>query len=1489
MIALLGLPMFVYGAVTVDSVSSKNTGANTSTTLPVSGDSWTHTISGTNTILIVGVAINQSNADESVSSITFNGKPFSAIGATTRNNKFQTELWYRLAPDAGTHNIVVTLNGAARFVAGAISFNGVDQGTSLGTYAGATSNNSDPHVTVSSEADALVVDVMGYGDSSTTATVGSGQTQRWTDVTTSGSSSSDAVGQGSTEAGASSVAMTWTLSSKEEWCISAVSVRPWLDSFHYRKLITIDRSKVGLTGTSNTTLSNYPVLISVTDNDLRTTGNGGHVESANGYDIIFRGVTDAVCGGTAYNPCTLRHQIVNYNQTTGTLSAWVRLPSINTNAAASDTSFYVYFGNSSITSSTQDITGVWDSNFQAVWHMNDNAANTTVVQSTQVGTPGNGFAAANTNTLTTTGKINQALSFNGTSDYIYQSNTISINAPQGYTLSAWIQTGTASGHKIMGFEDTRFGTGSTNYDRMLWVGTDGKAYAGCYSSTEYKAASNNAINDSGWHYLTAQINDTGNMLRIFVDGSLNNSTNTGGACSWYNGYWRIGSYKISAGWGTGSDGYYAGNIDEVRISDTIRSPDWIKTDFNNQNSPSTFYSVGNLETDPKTGVELISFTATNYSGLVQLQWKTGYEIENLGFRIYREDANGLTRITPSMVAGSALLTSKNIALTSGRTYIWQDFVESASKSFHYWLEDVDTNGRSTWYGPITTVTGNSELPQQVKSVVLSYLGKGASKVQSEKSSWSNWNSSTSRVQYPATPSMGNARESLYSDRVPRRMDASLNPDRLEALSVEPDPSFEASVKIRINTPGWYRLTQPQLVQAGLSILADPKKLQLYTDGVQQPIIVFTCGGLSRSEVGQDAARPERGANRIPRRECEKEFGENDWIEFYGAELDTPWTGTRAYWLVEGRTPGKRIAVVDGSNWESGLSSALTTIQYEPKTIYYAGLLNGDDENFFGSVVTSDGIEESLTLNHLDPLASENGNLQVRIQGVTNMDHEIQIQVNGTVVGSLLIQRQSAGTQSFDLPQGLLLPGENVIRLISLNGESDVNLLDYLRISYWRALDTDEDFLSFTVPGNQTVKVEGFTSPAIRVMDITNPTVPIEVTGTIVPEDGRYAITASVEGFGNRNLIAFIDTRTQIPVSMKPNNRSYWRRTSTGADIIILTHPDFKESVQSLKAQHRAEGFTVAIADVEDIYNEFNYGHKSPYALKNFLFKAYVDWAIKPRFLLLVGDASFDPKNYLGLGDFDYMPTKLIDTDSMETASDDWFVDFDNDGIPEIAVGRISVRTPNEAATQVAKIVAYKQATAGYPGSWADNVVMVADINDGLDFESVSDQLSDQIPGLLSVSKIYRGQMDDITARNQVLQSFNNGALLMNYLGHGSVELWRGNLLTSADSAGLTNGTMMPFVISMNCLNGFFSDIYTESLAEALMKAPNGGAIGVWAATSITNAQSQQAMNQRLFEQLFYYNQTIGEAIKKAKASSQNLDTRRTWIYFGDPTTRLPID
>jgi hypothetical protein len=1336
----------------------------------------------------------------------------------------------------------------------------------------------------------MVVDVLGYGDSSTTATIGAGQTQQWMDVTTNGTPSNNAVGYSSTEPGAASVTMSWNLSSKENCALSAVPIIPAVDSFHYRKQITIDRSKVGVSGTSNTTLSNYPMLINVVDSDLATESYGGYLANPNGYDIIFRGVDDEVCGGAGTNPCTLSHQIEEYNPMTGAITAWVKLPSVNTNAAASDTVLYIYFGNSSIESSLEDAGNVWDSDFRAVWHMSDNAANTTVVQSTSVSPPGDGVAAANTNTKDTAGQIAGALIFNGSSDYIYPSSSTSQSNPQGYTLSAWVQTGTASGHKILGFEGNRTGTASTNYDRHLYIGTDGKAYAGCYNGAAYTAASTNAVNDGSWHFLTAQITDTGYMLRIYVDGTLNSSTGVGGACENTTGYWRMGSYKLS-GWTNASDGYYTGNIDEVRISSTIRSADWIKTDYNNQSSPSTFYSIGGLEESPITQIELTSFTAENYSGVVQLQWKTGYEVDNLGFRIYREGAAGLVRITPSMIAGSALMARGHTALSSGRTYVWQDFAGTSARPLRYWLEDIDTKGKSTWHGPVTAVEGKSHLPGQLRSVVLSYLGKGASKIQSDGPQWSFWSNATARMRRPAA-AMRVALENNYPDEATgsgKFSPASGTSSETKALYAQQDRWRDAPVKILVNREGLYRISQQQLVQSGLSPSADPKNLQLYADGVEMPMIVYTCGGITRSSVGQYSSNPDRGAHPFQRRACEAEFGENDWIEFYGSGLDTPWTHTRAYWLVEANQPGKRIAIVDGSSLQSGLSSLMTTIEYKPKLIYWSGLLNGDTDNFFGPVVSFEGDEESLQLDHLDLLASTDGQLQVKLQGVTDIDHSIQVQVNGAMVGSLAFAGQSADTESFLLPPGLLTPGENSIRLVAVNGEEDISLIEYLRLSYRRTLETDEDFLQISAPAHQPITVKGFTSPAISIIDVTDPLSPEEVAGTIAPKEDRYAVTAVIRGSGIHNLLVFADTQIQMPAAVKWNRRMNWFGRTRGADLVILSHADFIGKLLPLKTQYEAEGFTVALADAEEIYDEFSYGNKTPYALKDFLAKALVDWTGKPEYLLLVGDASFDPRNYLGLGDFDYLPTKLVDTALLETASDDWFADFDEDGVPEIAVGRLPARTQYEAAVQVAKTVAYKQAAlSGSPGSWAQRVILVADRNDGFEFESASDGLADLTPASLSVNKIYRGLMDDSTARSQVLQNLNDGALLMNYLGHGSVELWRGNLLTGNDAPGLTNGTKLPLIIAMNCLNGFFSDIYTESLAEALMKAPNGGAAAVWASSGLTEAQPQLEMNQELFDQLFHGNRTLGEAVIWAKESVQDPDVRKTWILFGDPTIRLPF-
>jgi hypothetical protein len=305
-------------------------------------------------------------------------------------------------------------------------------------------------------------------------------------------------------------------------------------------------------------------------------------------------------------------------------------------------------------------------------------------------------------------------------------------------------------------------------------------------------------------------------------------------------------------------------------------------------------------------------------------------------------------------------------------------------------------------------------------------------------------------------------------------------------------------------------------------------------------------------------------------------------------------------------------------------------------------------------------------------------------------------------------------------------------------------------------------------------------------------------------------------------------------------------------------------------------------DVTDLYDEFNFGRKSPQAIKDFLSWARTHWKKAPQYVLLVGDGSFDPRNFLGLGDFDFVPTKLIDTVYLETASDDWFADLNNDGLPEMAIGRLPVRTVEELDILVSKIAGYRQANP------IQEVVLVADINGMFDFETVSEEIRELLPSSIVVRKIFRGDFGtDGEAKNTLISAINQGPLFVNYFGHGSVEVWNGGILSSGDAEALTNGWRLPFFVIMTCFNGMFHDVYTESLAEALLKAEGGGAIAVWASSGLTEPAAQAMLNREMTKALFNGGSfTLGEAVKRAKAACTDPDVRRTWILFGDPTTKL---
>jgi hypothetical protein len=407
-----------------------------------------------------------------------------------------------------------------------------------------------------------------------------------------------------------------------------------------------------------------------------------------------------------------------------------------------------------------------------------------------------------------------------------------------------------------------------------------------------------------------------------------------------------------------------------------------------------------------------------------------------------------------------------------------------------------------------------------------------------------------------------------------------------------------------------------------------------------------------------------------------------------------------------------------------------------------------------------------------------------------------------------------------------------------------------------------------------------------VADVTDPEEVKLVSGTRVSRGSHgYAVRFNPNpGSEGQTWLAFSKADIKPPVEIKANQVSTWHGDNQGADLVIISHAEFMESLQPLKTHRESQGYSVALIDVEDIFDEFSYGTRTPQAIKDFLTRASTSWQIPPRFVLLVGDASFDPRNYLNLGNQDFLPTKLLDTAYMETASDDWFVDFDNDALPEMAIGRLPVQTAEEAATVVSKLIAYDQATSG---EWATEALMVADLSDTFDFEGGSQEVDALLPESMTVWSIYRGQAGDEAARAAIIGSINEGKLIVNYMGHGAATLWRGDVLTASDADSLTNGSALPFIVGMTCLNGFFQTPYYESLAEALLKAQNGGAVAIWTSSGLTDPAGQLPMNKGLVQLLFNgQGLTLGEAATQAKAATNDQDVRRSWVLFGDPTTRL---
>jgi hypothetical protein len=858
-------------------------------------------------------------------------------------------------------------------------------------------------------------------------------------------------------------------------------------------------------------------------------------------------------------------------------------------------------------------------------------------------------------------------------------------------------------------------------------------------------------------------------------------------------------------------------------------------------NPNTSSSVGSTIQAP-TAVYLSSFRAFQQSdGTVLLKWATHEESRNLGFHIYREDANGRQRIDSTMIAGSALLIPGAKPQHAAKAYAWIDAHPVPNAA--YWIEDVDINSTRTMHGPAYAEIATAE---QAKAYARTLIADSS-------------NVSSSLRQWHGNPvTTGSAVSAQRRIIAPRPI-----PPRAPANTPLFNAAAYPAIKISVDHEGWYHLTFAQLFAAGLEPNTDVRSLRLYAEGIEQPLLL----------TGRASGSPSP----------------SDAIEFYGTGIDTPFSGTRMYWLVREGGYAKRILTAPESNsgGPAGTSFPFTVI-HEDRTTYFAALLNGENsDNFFGDVVQSDPVDETLNVAHRDTSSAQPPTLDLALQGVTDAQlHTVSVEFNGTPVGTVEFFGQVLFKQSLTIDPALVTDGSNTVTLAALNGDNDVSVLQSIQLHYPHTYQADSDWLCASAPAGSTIHISGFSNSQVRAFDITDPLNIVELAGNVNADNGSYGISATLPAGApyTRSILAFADGQLATPAALM----HYVPATNSraGADIVMITHPDFVANLEPLAHLRESQGHRVAVVTTDQIYDQYNFGEHSPFALRSFLQDAMQHWSRKPQAVLLVGDASLDPRNYLGFGDFDFVPTRIVETAAFKTASDDWLTDFQQTGFATLPTGRFPVRTPADVDLLVSKIIGYEQGRDA--GPWNSQAVLIADQNVDANFTSAVTSAVSALPSSLHATQLFADGVDPATVRSQVLNALNGGSLLVNYNGHGAEQQWSfSDFFDTTDAAALTNGGRLPVYLLIDCLNGFFHDVYEQSLAESLILAPNGGAVAVWASSGFTDQAPQVSMNLAfLHEMALRPTEPIGRIVLNAKSNTTDNDVRRTWILFGDPSMKM---
>jgi PKD repeat protein len=745
------------------------------------------------------------------------------------------------------------------------------------------------------------------------------------------------------------------------------------------------------------------------------------------------------------------------------------------------------------------------------------------------------------------------------------------------------------------------------------------------------------------------------------------------------------------------------------------------------------------------------------------------------------------------------------------------------------------------------------------------------------------------------------------------------------------PTLPQRLRLSISQDGIYRLSANYLSSNGLNLVgASLSTIHLMSRGVQLPFWVDGPQGST--------------------------FTSQNAIVFYAQHLHITnrplwqggdFTSTNVYWLYTDATPGLLMQTADAtpSSGFATVTSFTTTVHSEVNNFYdpIDHFRPNGDNWFWGPVYVIPAGGSSTPRTYTVSLPDSTGQgtqITAVFAGLTTASRSVVAQLNGlsSTSGGTSWSGKTLSTQSWTFSQAPAA-GTNTLTLTASTqgGQGDYLLLDYFDVSYTRTFTADGNSLLFSAPNaNAQYSSAGYsTQPYILDLSASDPAtglyLPVMLTGASF-SNGTVTFQMPQNPNAQGRTVA-ISSAPLLPDSAAMSSGVELASPQPGCDLLIITHPFFHPAGQDQIWQEylarREAQMSVRVVDIQDIYDNFSYGIFDPTAIHSFLQTVASNWAPVPKYVLLIGDATYDYYNYMQDPTIqNWVPTMMFEDLGDSTymgryPSDSWYADVNGDGYPDMAVGRLPARSYAQLAGMLTKIMAYEDQTL--QGSWYKTGLFVADTwtqSWEQVFETFNNQLQAtymqapwQTQHVYFHDPPYNGTNADACASD--IRSDWTGSAIVHYDGHsgvgfygkncdifGSIPLNVANCRTGSasdsDVSLLAPITLppsppfapLPFVLNSGCYSSAFDEPGDPCLMEALLDRPDGGDIGSTGFSTIAYPDEEETFNSSIFDLAFLTPKvrTLGDLVDAGRFSLPSTDARSVMgnILLGDPTLRLRL-